>query len=83
MCPLRTGACVCNQFGLFLLSYKYIATTDECADSTVLADRQFCKSQNYVTSIMSHVAPVQVNLNLIHVESSVSLVVKAPQSPLM
>ena len=65
---------VCNQFALFLSSY----TTDNCADSTVMANWQFCESQDYVSSVMNHVTLVQANLNLINDELSVSLVVKAP-----
>ena len=64
---------VCNQFVLFFLS----CTTDECGNSTVLADWQFSESQDHVSSVMSHVAPMQANKNPINAELSVSLVVKA------
>ena len=65
---------VCNQFACFLLS----STPDECADSAVLADWQFCESQDHDFSVMNHVAPVQANLDKINTELSASLVVKAP-----
>ena len=65
---------VCNQFALFLLIY----TTEEYADSTVFADWQFCESKDHVSSVMSHVAPMQANQNPINAELSVSLVVKTP-----
>ena len=46
---------VCNQFALFLLIY----TTEECADSAVFANWQFCESQDHISSVMSHVAPTR------------------------
>ena len=64
---------VCNQFALFSLS----CTTDECANSMALADWQFRESQDHVSSVMSHVAPVQANQNPINAKLSVCLVVKA------
>ena len=80
LCPLiplqiclSFAAAVCNQFALFLLSY----TTNEYADSTVLGDWQFSDSQDHVSSVMNHVAPVQANLNPINAELFASLVGKA------
>ena len=70
---LSFAAAVCNQFALFLLSY----TTNEYADSTVLSDWQFSDSQDHVSSVMKHVAPVQANLNPINAELFASLVGKA------
>ena len=46
---------VCNQFTLFLLIY----TTEECANSAVFANWQFCESQDHVSSVMSHAAPTR------------------------
>ena len=51
---------VCNQFALFLLIY----TTEECADSAVFANWQFCESQGRIYSVMSHVAPTRTLLML-------------------
>ena len=77
LCSSDSTASVCPlglQFDLFLLS----SIPDECTDSTVLADWQFCESWDHVSSVMNHVAPVQANLNLINAEFSDSLVVKTP-----
>ena len=70
--PFAVAAC--NQLALFLLS----SSPDEWADSTVLADWQFCESWDHVFSVMNHVAPVKANLNTINVELSASVVVNAP-----
>ena len=43
-----------------------------------LADWQFRESQDHVSSVMNHVAPVQANQNPITAKLSVCLVVKAP-----
>ena len=51
---------VCNQFALFLLIY----TTEECADSAVFTNWQFCESQDHISSVMSHVAPTRTLLML-------------------
>ena len=58
MCPLGLQ---------YVISSPLFYTTDECADSTVLAEWQFCEPQDHVSS-MNHVAPVQANLNPIYAE---------------
>ena len=63
---------VCNQFALFLLIY----TTEECADSAVFANWQFCESQDHISSVMSHVAPTR---NLLMLNSL--FILSRPLSP--